>query len=67
MTEPTTPMSDHTCNLCPKCAGCRMGHLHCRGCRCQPMSEPTRAAVPSRDHRAAWLAQSRPTGRHRPG
>jgi len=23
-----------TCDLCPRCNGCRRGHFHCRQCRC---------------------------------
>lgn len=32
------PMT-HTCNLCLRCKGCRMGHFHCRPCRCARGSE----------------------------
>ena len=37
MTAPRPPRSRETatCSLCPWCAGCQSGHLHCRRCGCE--------------------------------
>lgn len=34
---PTGPApKPHTCDRCPICGGCQMGHIHCRRCECEP-------------------------------
>ena len=41
----TTDAPKRTCDACPICAGCRVGHVHCRPCHCAEAVAAERARI----------------------